>query len=174
MKARQFVVGIATLIAGVGAAVGVAGGSAGCCVLTINGSSAEESAGSGVITLTGSNMTQDVVVVYGTEGGTATPGADYRGSVGTVTIQARRPEATVTILESITDDEDDEADETVGLDLHTADGSRIETEPFTIRDDDGALDSTVCPVAPLRPVVNLVAGLGTQHSTSVHAVGNCR
>lgn len=175
MRGRQLVVGAATLLAGVGAAVGVAGGSAGgCCVLTINGSNfAEESAGSGVITITGSNLTQDVVVVYGTQGGTAQAGADYRARPGTVTIQARQPEETVTVLESIIDDEDDESDETVGLDIRTADGAQIESKPFTIGDDDGALDATVCAVAPLRPAINALAA-SPAHDTAKNAIANCR
>ena len=82
---------------------------------------------------------QPVKVAYATADGTATAGADYRKTSGTLTIKARQRTATIPVR--VIDDRVAEEDETFTVTLSKATGAAIaDAEGVgTIRDDDGVI-----------------------------------
>lgn len=156
---RKVVAGCMALVAGAGAAVGVAtGAESGCCVLTISGADfVKESARGAVLTIEGGNFADPAaeypITIIG-RSATATAGRDFDGRPQVVTISGRAPSGVVTI--GITDDEADEPDERWWVDAkgpELADGTPGETTSRigVIVDDDGILDALIC-ATPLNPL----------------------
>ena len=88
---------------------------------------------------------QPVKVAYATADGTATAGADYRKTSGTLTFSAG--DRTATIEVTVIDDTDEEQDETFTLRLTNPAGATIEDDEGvgTIRDDDGTSPPPTTP-----------------------------
>lgn len=161
--------GCVALVAGVGAAVGVAtGADGGCCPITIDGASvAAERQGGIVLTVRGPAFEQGAVgelpiTISGNAlKSTATAGRDAsccRPQV--VTISGRTPSATFTV--GVVDDEADEPDERFHVDAkgpELADGTPgpSTSHVLTIADDDGALDAVLC-ATPARAVLRMPLG----------------
>lgn len=96
-----------------------------------------EDAGSVLFTVTLSHASSDTVTVaYGTDDGSATSGADYAASSGTLTFAPNETSQTVNV--SIIDDSENEENEDFYLTLSSATGATIGTSQATatISDDD--------------------------------------
>ena len=117
-----------------------AGGSAGVLQFSLTAYSAAESGGNAQITVTRTGGSSGTVTVdYATADGTATAGADYQATMGTLT-WANGVTTPRTFNVTIVDDSDEESDETVGLSLSNATGGATigarNSATLTINDDD--------------------------------------
>ncbi len=111
----------------------------------------QEDGGSAVVRVGLSTVSDDVITArYTTQDGTATAGADYQHTSGTVTFAAGELEKLVSI--PIIDDVLDEYEEAFTLELSAVQGAElgISTGRATIVDDDDAPDPSITPVVYVR------------------------
>ena len=107
-------------------------------LITMGDQSVDENVGNATFTVTLSEASaSNVTVEYATGSGTATDNTDYTGTTGTLTILAGA--TTGTIVVPITDDADNEDNETATLTLSNPTNATISdgTANLTITDDDG-------------------------------------
>jgi hypothetical protein len=140
----------------------------GAPTLTVSDETVSESAASVTFTVSLAPATNAVVTVdYATGGGTATAGADYTSTTGTLVFQAGETSKTVTV--PLLGDAIDEADETFDVTLAAHAGVPVnatigENGTATITDDDGPFIAISAASAsegnPVGLVVRLVDSLG--------------
>ena len=102
---------------------------------------------------------------YTTSGGTATGGLDYTSLSGTVPVTAGATSVNIPVV--ITDDNDDETDETIVLTLTSGTGYTVgnaNTHTLTITDNDG----TALPAAAFASTSNSVAEDAGTHNVAVN------
>ena len=127
----------ATLLKGVGTATIVDNDGTDLPTLSISGVTVTEGSGSAVFRVGLNKQSGDVVtVVYATSDGTATAGADYAATGGTLTFEPGETRQTISV--EVLDDDEVEGDETFTVRLSNARNATLGVQEATgtIRDDE--------------------------------------
>ena len=117
--------------------------------------------------------TDAVTVEYATRDGTATAGADYAATAGTLTFDGLKTAATVSV--AVLDDTEDEADETLTLVLSNAVGASVAvgSATGTVVDDDPSADAALSSLALSGiDIGTFAAGTASYAATVGHGVSS--